>query len=292
MAQFCELYGPATLTFRAPTQRTTPENVRSFSKVSVLLAGRGSSGIRAKLQVDTFRLAPQAVPAGDKGVKMLSWDLPHPARRGAIRLDGNGEVYGILLDDAAGGVAVDNIPLRGSSGIEFTSIDRASLGDAIRLSDTRLIILQFGGNSMPYLNSEKRITDYMGQLRSQLDYFHSVVPDVKILFIGPSDMCRDSDGRILSYRRLPEVVDSLRTLALGHGDAFWDMFHVMGGSGSMKQWVAHNPPLAGPDYIHFTPVGAEIMGRRLADAMLIYYDLYRLRRELGSEAADLYLRSQ
>ena len=292
MAQFCEVHGPSAVTFRAPAQRTTPENVRQFSKVSVLLAAKAGYGIRAKLQVDTFKLLPQTVPAGQKGVRLLSWDLPRPARKGTIRFDGKGEVYGIMLDDAAGGIAVDNMPLRGSSGTEFTAIDRASIGDAIRLGDTRLLILQFGGNSMPYLRNEKRISDYMDQLRRQLDYLHSVAPDSKILFIGPSDMCRDSDGRILSYKRLPEVVDSLRNLALSHGDAYWDIFHIMGGSGSMKQWVAHNPPLAGQDYVHFTPAGADIMGRKLADAILLYYDLYRLRRELGGEAADEFLRSE
>ena len=292
MAQLCEVHGSAAVTFRAPMQRSTADNVRNFSKVSVLLAPKAGFGIRARLQVDTFRLAPQAVAAGESGVKLLSWNLPRPARKGTLRFEGQAEIYGIMLDDAAGGIAVDNMPLRGSSGTEFTAIDKASIGDALRIGGTRLLILQFGGNSMPYLRSEKRITDYMDQLRRQLDYFQTVAPEVKILFIGPSDMCRDSDGRILSYKRLPEVVDSLRNLALSHGDAYWDIFSIMGGSGSMKQWVAHNPPLAGQDYIHFTPAGADIMGRKLADAILLYYDLYRLRRQLGESAAEEYLRSE
>ena len=292
MAQLCEVNGGASVSFRAPSQRTTPDNVRDFSKVSVLLAAKAGSGIRVRLQADTFRLAPQVLAEGTQGVRILSWDLPHPARRGTLRFDGRAEVYGIMLDDAAGGVAVDNMPLRGSSGTQFTSIDKASIGDAIRLGGTSLVILQFGGNSMPYLRSDKRISDYMAQLRRQLDYFHEVAPGTKILFIGPSDMCRGSEGRILSYPKLPAVVDSLRNLALSHGDAYWDIFSIMGGSGSMKQWVAHKPPLAGPDYIHFTPAGADIMGRKLSDAILLYYDLYRLRRKIGSDAVDDYLRSE
>ena len=292
MAQLCEVSGPASVTFRAPMQRTTPENVRQFSKVSVLLAPKAGYGIRARLQVDTFKLTPQIIPAGEKGVQMISWDLPLPARRGTLRFDGKAEIYGIMLDDAAGGVAVDNMPLRGSSGTEFTAIDKSSIGDALQIGGTKLLILQFGGNSMPYLRNEKKITDYVDQLRRQLDYFHAVAPKVKILFIGPSDMCRDVNGRILSYPRLPAVVDSLRTLALNHGDAYWDIFSIMGGSGSMKQWVAHKPPLAGADYIHFTPAGADIMGRKLADAIMLYYDLYRLRRELGEQAAYEFLSSE
>ena len=38
---------------------------------------------------------------------------------------------------------------------------------------------------------------------------------------------------------------------------------MMGGVGSMKQWVKHSPPLAGPDHVHFTTKGAEYVGDAL-----------------------------
>ena len=34
-------------------------------------------------------------------------------------------------------------------------------------------------------------------------------------------------------------------------------FHVMGGEGSMAQYVKHNPAFVGPDYIHFTFTGVQ-----------------------------------
>jgi len=65
--------------------------------------------------------------------------------------------------------------------------------------------------------------------------------------------------------------------------AYWDMFHVMGGEGSMAQWVKHTPPYAGPDYVHFTFKGAQEIGSDLAKSFTTYYDFYKLRQHVPSE---------
>ena len=54
------------------------------------------------------------------------------------------------------------------------------------------------------------------------------------------------------------------------------MYAAMGGLNSMAQWVKQVPPLAGPDYVHFTPRGAEKMGDMLFDTLMLYYDYYKL----------------
>ena len=38
------------------------------------------------------------------------------------------------------------------------------------------------------------------------------------------------------------------------------------------------PQLAGTDYVHFTPRGAEAMGKMFFESLMLYYDYYRLRR--------------
>ena len=86
-----------------------------------------------------------------------------------------------------------------------------------------------------------------------------------------------------TWRGLPELNDSLRAMALRNNVAYWDMFHVMGGEGSMAQWVRHNPPMAGPDYIHFTFRGAQAIGSDLARSFTTYYDFYKLRQHVPSQ---------
>ena len=59
----------------------------------------------------------------------------------------------------------------------------------------------------------------------------------------------------------------------------------------MKEWVNHNPQLAGPDYIHFTTKGAAEVGDALAKSLLLYDDFRRLRSTLSEEAVREYIDS-
>ena len=153
------------------------------------------------------------------------------------------------------------------------------MADSFALTDTRLIILQFGGNYMPVARSTAVIEQYQQQIETEIRYFQEVAPEARILFIGPSDMGKSVNGRIVTWPRLPEVVDSLKATALRNGAAYWDLYRMMGGENSMGQWVRHNPPYAGPDYIHFTPAGARKVGEALSQSLLTYYDYYKLGRK-------------
>ena len=291
MAQLSQIYGPSTVSFRTLGGSTVKEHAKSFSRVSVLI-GNAPAEISVSLQCDTFKLKAQTVPKDSLGVRWLSWDLPYAVKKGSLRISGRCELYGVAVDDARGGVAVDNIPLRGCSGTIFTRINPALMKRSYALDDTRLIILQFGGNSVPYLKTDKGISNYMKQIAQQIDYFHQAAPEARILFIGPSDMCRSNNGRMETWPRLPEIVDSLKTTALSHGAAFWDMFHVMGGVNSMPRWVKHSPQYAGPDYIHFTTKGADFMGETLAASLMVYYDFYLLRKELDEDEVRAFMRKK
>ena len=96
----------------------------------------------------------------------------------------------------------------------------------------------------------------MGTITEQFDYLHEVAPDVKLLFVGPSDMGKSRGGKITSWPLLNELNDSLKVNCLRHGVAYWDTFDVMGGTGSVSTWVNHSPAFVGPDFIHFTTKGA------------------------------------
>ena len=200
-----------------------------------------------------------------------------------ITLQGNAEIYAVLLD-GGDGVAVDNNPLRGCSGTIFTRIDKQVMKTSFELMDTRMIILQFGGNRMPGIYSSNSVSRYMSEIENQIQYFKEVAPQATLLFIGPADMGKSYNGRIGTWKGLPELNDSLKATALRNDIAYWDMFHVMGGEGSMAQYVKHKPALAGPDYIHFTFKGAQEIGDDLAKSLMTYYHFYKLRRGLPNES--------
>ena len=283
LAQVTVLYGNGTVNLRAQKEKSTPDHVRSFQSVSVLY-GRASEDFSAAVQSDT--LNPVPVTRADSCVTWTTWTFDKPVERAVLKFTGSAEIYGVATDGAAG-VTVDNIPMRGSTGHILTRIDKELMKESFDLDDTRLVILQFGGNFVPAAGSSKAISGYMDDVREQIAYFKEAAPDAKILFIGPSDMAVSTeDGRIVSYRRLPEVVDSLKAVSLANGVAYWDLYRMMGGKNSMAQWVRHYPAYAGPDYVHFTSAGARLVGETLSRSLLTYYDFYDLRKTLPSAVVE------
>lgn len=282
LTQFVTVRGNGSFSFRKTKNRYAQPLAREISKVSVLL-GRNSAGFTMRLTCDTLEARETVLDSARAGVTLASWKLPARTGKGTLHFTGDADIYGILLD-GGGGVTVDNVALRGCAGFIFSSIDRPVMEASLARTGTRLIIMQFGGNAMPGISSRKGISAYVGRIVRQFDYFKEVAPEAKILFVGPADMCKSVDGSLVTWPLLPQLNDSLKVASLENGVAYWDTFGMMGGVGSMKQWVNHSPPLAGPDYLHFTTKGAEYVGDALSKSFLVCHDFYRLRQTLSASA--------
>ena len=283
LSQVVGFYGDGTVSLRAQKQKSTLEHVKTFESVSILY-GKASDDFTVTAQSDTLK--PKADVQEMDGVAWVTWHFGKPVEKASLKMSGSAEIYGVATD-GEGGVTVDNVPMRGSTGHVLTRIDTTSLRASFALDGTALVILQFGGNFVPAAGSSKAISGYMDQVREQIAYFQRMAPSAKILFIGPSDMAASTeDGRIVSYRRLPELVDSLKAVSLASGVAYWDLYSMMGGKNSMSQWVRHSPAYAGPDYVHFTPAGAKVVGETLSRSLLTYYDFYDLRKTFPANAVQ------
>lgn len=282
LSQMATVNGNATFSLSAIGGKSFP-HCSSFRKVSILASGEGTLTLR--VGESEYEMNP-----GDSifegSLHVFSKTLPSAVSKATLSAHGRMEVYGIMLDGGTG-VSVDNIAMRGSSGTHFTSLDQSSMAPFFRQQNVSLIMLQYGGNSVPYLKGGKAISNYKKQIMSQIAYLQRISPRSRIIFVGPADMATTSgEGESLSlhtYQQLPQVVDSLRAAALESGAAFWDMFRVMGGRGSMVKWVNARPQLAGEDYIHFTPRGARHISNLLWETFDFYYKYYRFRKGLDPE---------
>ena len=246
---------------------------RRFSRLT-LLAGNVGGSLNVKCGSRQVKLGPVADASG---VGRIVIDLPDSSTSVRFSTWGSADIYGMQLDDTLG-VSVDNIPMRGCSGHQFTQINRDQLAAAYAQMDVGLIILQFGGNSVPYLRGKQSIDAYCTNMGHQIDRLHQCCPGAKILFIGPSDMSTRENGELQTYPALPLVVESLQQMANAHGAAFWSIYHAMGGYNSMAAWVDQG--LGGPDYIHFSQRGVDIMGDRLSKAFDNMYHIYKMRKEV------------
>ena len=194
--------------------------------------------------------------------------LPDSCIRCEIHLHGKGSVYGVSLETATG-VIVDNIPMRGCSGNIFTKIDSTQLSDFYKETNTRLIILQFGGNMIPQTENPSTISGYVRTtLRQQVRYIRSCAPEASILFVGPSDMSTNIDGQMTTYPLVPYMDKLLKKMAAEEQIAYWSMYDAMGGKDSMVRWVEVG--LAGSDYVHFTRAGANKVGKMLYEWLMTY----------------------
>ena len=182
-----------------------------------------------------------------------------------LALVGCGEVYAISLETEKG-VIVDNIPMRGCTGTIFTDIDSTQLATFYRETNTRLIIMQFGGNAIPFNEQPSTIAGTVQSLRKQVRYLRLCAPEASILFVGPGDMLTQIDGETTTYPLLPYMDRLLKKMAAEEHIAYFSLYEMMGGKDSMLRWQKNG--WAGSDGVHFTRRGAEIAGEKLSEYIL------------------------
>ena len=271
--------GTATATVKPATNRHVDAGNRRFERVRLVANNRGS--LSASMGPAKGKRQPSSQKARQKGVVVIEWppdSLPDGVN---VQVSGTADLYALIIDADSGGVAVDNIPMRGCSGQQFTSVSKELLTAAYDSLDIGLIIMQFGGNSVPYLKNSNQVSTYCRSLGKQIDHVHECCPQAKILFIGPSDMSTRLGGKMQTYPIIPELIDSLIVMATAHDAAYWSIYHAMGGLNTMPLWSKQG--LAGKDYIHFSQKGADLMGDRLAEALTNSHNLYQLEQRLEQQ---------
>lgn len=182
------------------------------------------------------------------------------------------DFYGFSLDGSYG-VAVDNVAMRGGSGTFFGKVDQSLMSRMYADLDVEMFIMQFGGNSMPYLKDAAASKQYANYFKSNLYTLKKLKPNAVIIVIGPSDMSTKIDGEYQTYPLLTTLIADMKQASFDAGAAYWDIYSAMGGENSMLTWVEKD--LAGPDYTHFTPSGARFVAEMFYEAFLFEYQQYQ-----------------
>lgn len=267
MCQVAHLNGSAQFTFRTTELEGVPHS-KTFERATMVCSGSGSATLIAG---DAHVEMRDGSGSSDKGLKFLSATLPSPVKKASISARGKMEIFGVMLD-ASTGISLDNVAMRGCSGTVFTITQRSTLEPFFNHENVRLIILQYGGNSVPYMNKEKSIQGYKNSMIAQVKLFQSMAPKAKILFVGPADMSTNVKGEKQTYPQLEPTIKILKEVCAETGIAYWDLYEAMGGHNSMIKWVESN--LAGKDYLHFTREGASKVADMLYNTYMMYYRFY------------------
>lgn len=178
------------------------------------------------------------------------------------------DFYGLTLDGGSK-IQVDNVAMRGSSGTIFSGTSAASYSGMMANLKPKVVIMQYGGNTIPYLKDSTEVDNYAKYVVGQINWMRRRAKRINFIFIGPTDMCIPVNGKMETYPLLPYLNEKLMETCLINDIAYWSMYDAMGGKGSMEFWVEEK--LAGNDYTHFTRSGTKIISELFFTAL--YLDL-------------------
>lgn len=218
------------------------------------------TGDEKKLFADTLRRGG--------GINEISCKLMG-AKQILIEFEGrvSPDILGISIE-SNNGVIVDNIPQRGSAGLEFTMVDRENLAESYRKLSPDLFVLHYGLNIVRNVRSD--YTYYRKGLVRQLSLLKEISPSTPVLLVGVTDMAYANGDTIVSYSNISSIIEAQKSASDEVGAIFWDSYNAMGGESSIIKWAGKLPPLAQKDYVHFTNLGADTLSRILADALFNY----------------------
>lgn len=203
----------------------------------------------------------------------ISWEINQNTNMFDIKFKGDESplIFGISLETDKG-IVVDNIPIRGSSGIDFTKTDITFMTDMLQMLNAKLIILQFGVNVVPHIVDSYKY--YQIQLYNQIKALQAALPETSIIMIGVSDVARKEGLQYISYPNIELIRDAQKQAAFKARIPFWDCYKAMGGKNSMAAWENANPSLASKDFIHFTYRGANLIAEMFYAALMSEYERY------------------
>ncbi len=181
------------------------------------------------------------------------------------------DFYGVSLEGSKG-IMVDNMGLRGSSGTFFNQINYGQLKQFYDHLNTKLIILQFGGNALPYIKTPEQTVQFGNYLKSQILTIKRLAPQASILVIGPADMSVKVGTVYETHPQLENLRDAIKKTAFETNCAFFDMYNCMGGKNSMVSWV--DLGIGAKDYIHFSSGGARKIAVLLYSSLINDYNTF------------------
>ena len=174
------------------------------------------------------------------------------------------DIYGISIESKTG-VIVDNIPQRGSAGLEFTMVDKENLRESYRKLSPDLFIIHYGLNVV--MNIRNDYSYFQKGLGLQLSLLREISPSTSILVISVTDMAVNNGDSIIAYKNIPAIINAQKRASFIAGVTFWDSYKAMGGESSSIKWAEKHPPLVQKDYVHFTYPGADTLSQILANAI-------------------------
>jgi lysophospholipase L1-like esterase len=172
-------------------------------------------------------------------------------------------LFGTVVQNKSG-VTWESLGINGAQATMLADWDEKILEAHLAKRNPALIVLAYGTNEAN--NPKFDPKEYSNGLRTVLTRLRKGAPLASILIVGPPDC------RLRSQQNLAAVIETQIAVAHEMGAAFWPWRDHMGGANSIDYWVASG--LAQGDHIHMTTAGYQLVGRTLAEELLIQYQRF------------------
>ena len=192
------------------------------------------------------------------------FELPHYTdyiRVGFRGFPGKFTIKGIYLDNPANGLTISEVGVNGAATSSFLRCEDFTRD--LTLVKPDLVIFSIGINDLQ--GSDFDVRRFAANYGRLVQMVRRANPHCAFLFTS----CNDSWKGGRSNPHGARAQQAFEEIAASCDGAYWDLFDIMGGSGSMDAWV--NAGFARADHIHFTPEGYTILGNLLFNALMDAY---------------------
>ncbi|HKP12142.1 MAG TPA: GDSL-type esterase/lipase family protein, partial [Blastocatellia bacterium] len=181
-------------------------------------------------------------------------------RAGAVR------VLGVDIERDAAGVIYDALGINGARMTRLLQWDWRVLSSNLKRSDPDLIVIAYGSNEVG--DADLNLDEYRERFFTLLAQLREAAPRASLLVVAPPDRAIKTGDGWQTINRMPALVAAQRQATVKAGAAFFDLFHAMGGAGSITRWASLRPALAQPDRVHLTLAGYRLVADWLYAALM------------------------
>lgn len=175
-------------------------------------------------------------------------------------------LHGVLLKNSKrGGV---NYHVAGVNGSQYRNWASSTiLAEQSKYLHPDLVIISLGTNDANDLSLTTE--DFVNQMHKLISGLRKANPTAKFLLTTPAD---SYFRRRYDNKHVDRIRHAILHYAERHQIACWDLYHVMGGPGSIRIWQSEG--LAAQDLIHFSKSGYELQAELFYQAFIKHYKAY------------------
>lgn len=236
-----------------------PAHTDSWAKTTILYISPSAGTITVDADED-FHQVYDVTP----GDNVQSITVNRPTAKVSFTTDISGlKVLGVWLE-SQGGVQVDNMSLRGNSGISHRHLNQQVAAQMRDIIDYDLIILEFGINALS--SEQSNYSTYGKAMTEVVQEVKQAYPNAQIMLLAIGDRGQKQGTDVGSMSTAQAMVNAQRDVARITGSLFWDMRQAMGGDGAVVDWNRRG--LVNSDYIHLNHKGGRELGNIFVKSLI------------------------